>query len=128
MAQALGKSVRTIQRWCQAGKLPGSYHAGRSWRIPRSALDVPQSRAVDRLAHGPVAAALPTLRATDALLARIDVALADADERTVERLLHILETLGARVVVVGRHAADRRRALERARQLAARARRGTASE
>lgn len=37
-AQALGKHRRTLQRWCTAGKLPGAYKAGRSWRIPRRAL------------------------------------------------------------------------------------------
>ena len=34
----LGKHPRTIQRWCQEGKLPGCYKAGRSWRIPRGTL------------------------------------------------------------------------------------------
>ena len=29
---------RSIQRRCKAGRLPGAYKAGRSWRIPRSAL------------------------------------------------------------------------------------------
>ncbi len=29
---------RSIQRRCQAGKLPGAYKVGRSWRIPPSAL------------------------------------------------------------------------------------------
>jgi excisionase family DNA binding protein len=38
VARALGKHPRSIQRWCQAGRLPGAYKAGRSWRIPRSAL------------------------------------------------------------------------------------------
>lgn len=38
MARRLGKHPRTIQRWCQKGNLPGAYHAGRSWRIPASAL------------------------------------------------------------------------------------------
>jgi excisionase family DNA binding protein len=123
VAQALGKSVRTIQRWCQAGKLPGAYRAGRPWRIPRSALDAPYRGAVDRFADGPIAEALPTLRAATALLERIDGALADADERTVDRLLHVLEALEAKAAVVGRHAADRRRVLERDRQLAMRARR-----
>jgi len=37
-ALMVDKHPRTIQRWCQAGKLPGAYKAGRSWRIPRSAL------------------------------------------------------------------------------------------
>jgi excisionase family DNA binding protein len=34
----LRKHHRTIQRWAQKGLLPGAYKAGRSWRIPRSAL------------------------------------------------------------------------------------------
>ncbi len=38
VARALGMHPRSIQRWCQAKKLPGAYKAGRSWRIPRSAL------------------------------------------------------------------------------------------
>ncbi len=38
VARALRMHPRSIQRWCQAGKLPGAYKAGRSWRIPRSAL------------------------------------------------------------------------------------------
>jgi len=37
-ARLLRKHPRTIQRWCQAGKLPGAYKAGRSWRIPPPAL------------------------------------------------------------------------------------------
>lgn len=37
-ANLLGKHMRTVQRWCAAGKLPGSYKAGRTWRIPRRAL------------------------------------------------------------------------------------------
>jgi excisionase family DNA binding protein len=35
LARRLGKHPRTVQRWCKAGKLPGAYKAGRSWRIPR---------------------------------------------------------------------------------------------
>jgi hypothetical protein len=38
LADAFGKHRRTIQRWCVAGKLPGAYKAGRSWRIPPGAL------------------------------------------------------------------------------------------
>jgi len=38
VATALGKHPCTIQRWCSKGTLPGSYKAGRSWRIPRAAL------------------------------------------------------------------------------------------
>src|SRR5437868_2556501 len=38
VAQRLGKHPRTIQRWCSAGRLPGAYKAGRSWRIPHAAL------------------------------------------------------------------------------------------
>jgi len=45
VARALGKHPRSIQRWCGAGRLPGAYKAGRSWRIPRSALRAAQ---VDR--------------------------------------------------------------------------------
>jgi excisionase family DNA binding protein len=123
VARVLRKSVRTIQRWCQAGKLPGAYHAGRSWRIPRSALDAAHRGAVDRLALGPVAASLPVLRATTALLERIDGDLADADMQSVERLLAAVDALRAKIAAVGKHATERRRALERDRQLALRARR-----
>jgi len=38
VARELGMHPRSIQRRCQAGTLPGAYKAGRSWRIPRSAL------------------------------------------------------------------------------------------
>ena len=38
VAQLLQKHPRTIQRWCQEGKLPGCYKAGRSWRIPPGVL------------------------------------------------------------------------------------------
>ena len=42
VARELGMHPRSIQRRCQAGKLPGAYKAGRSWRIPRSALRTAQ--------------------------------------------------------------------------------------
>ncbi len=38
VARELGVHKRSIQRWCQAKKLPGAYKVGRSWRIPRAAL------------------------------------------------------------------------------------------
>ena len=38
VARELRKDPRTIQRWCKAGKLPGAYKAGRSWRIPQRTL------------------------------------------------------------------------------------------
>jgi hypothetical protein len=38
VARLVRKDVRTVQRWCVAGKLPGAYKAGRSWRIPTDAL------------------------------------------------------------------------------------------
>jgi len=38
VAKLLRKHPRTIQRRCQAGKFPGAYKAGRSWRIPRQTL------------------------------------------------------------------------------------------
>lgn len=41
-AAELRKHPRTIRRWCQAGRLPGAFKAGRSWRIPRSALPAPR--------------------------------------------------------------------------------------
>lgn len=37
-ARLVRKDVRTVQRWCMAGKLPGAYKSGRSWRIPTDAL------------------------------------------------------------------------------------------
>jgi hypothetical protein len=45
VARELGMHPRSIQRQCMAGKLPGAYKAGRSWRIPRSAL---RAAGVDR--------------------------------------------------------------------------------
>ncbi len=42
VARELGMHKRSIQRRCQAEKLPGAYKAGRSWRIPRSALRAAQ--------------------------------------------------------------------------------------
>ena len=49
VARELGMHKRSIQRRCQAKKLPGAYKVGRSWRIPRSALRAAQ---LDR-AFGP---------------------------------------------------------------------------
>lgn len=37
-ARELGKHVRTVQRWCRAGDLPGARKVGRSWRIPAAAI------------------------------------------------------------------------------------------
>jgi excisionase family DNA binding protein len=54
VASALRVDPRTIQRWCKAGKLPGAYKAGRSWRIPQKTLrqlqlaDVPSSDETER--------------------------------------------------------------------------------
>jgi excisionase family DNA binding protein len=45
VARELGMHPRSIQRRCKAGALPGAYKAGRSWRIPRSAL---QAAELDR--------------------------------------------------------------------------------
>ncbi len=42
VADELGMHPRSIQRRCKAGNLPGAYKAGRSWRIPRSALRAAQ--------------------------------------------------------------------------------------
>ena len=38
VARLFRKDVRTVQRWCMAGKLPGAYKSGRSWRITTDAL------------------------------------------------------------------------------------------
>jgi hypothetical protein len=38
VARLVRKDVRTVQRWCVAGKLPRAYKAGRSWRVPTDAL------------------------------------------------------------------------------------------
>ncbi len=62
VARALGKHPRSIQRWCQAGRLPGAYKAGRSWRIPRSALraaKVDRAFRADAIEREIRAAALP---------------------------------------------------------------------
>ncbi len=38
VARQLDKHPRTIQRWCNAGALPGARKLGRSWRIPPEAV------------------------------------------------------------------------------------------
>lgn len=48
LARLVRKHPRTVQRWCVAGKLPGAYKAGRSWRIPRRALQVAKLDAAAR--------------------------------------------------------------------------------
>ena len=42
VARVLRMHPRSIQRRCQAGRLPGAYKAGRSWRIPPAALRAAQ--------------------------------------------------------------------------------------
>jgi excisionase family DNA binding protein len=38
VARALRIHLRTVQRWCRRGQLPGAYKAGRAWRIPHQAV------------------------------------------------------------------------------------------
>jgi len=118
VARALRKSLRTVQRYCAKGALPGAYKAGRSWRIPRAALDAPHRGAVDRLAAGPMAETLKELRGTSTWLRRAHDQIGEADLQTVKRLVELLQTLGAELTEAGKRAHDRRRALERDQQLA----------
>ena len=39
VAERTRASLRTVQRWCSNGRLPGAYKVGRAWRIPTTALD-----------------------------------------------------------------------------------------
>ena len=34
VAAELGKSERTVQLWCQTGKIAGAFKVGKEWRIP----------------------------------------------------------------------------------------------
>lgn len=52
VALILGKPKRTIQRWCQAGRLEGAWKAGRSWRIPEVAVVAITGEEVTRLRSG----------------------------------------------------------------------------
>lgn len=52
VALMLRKHLRTIQRWCASGRLPGAYKAGRSWRIPAVAVEEIAGRKVERLRSG----------------------------------------------------------------------------
>jgi excisionase family DNA binding protein len=111
VAQALNKSVRTVQRWCLAGRLSGAYKAGRSWRIPWASLDAPHRDAVRRLARGPMGDVLADLRATSERLVRGRDDVGKAGPQTVDDFLAILVTLEAELKTTGKLAADRRRKL-----------------
>lgn len=41
IAEDWGKSLKTIQRYCLAGRIPGAEKRGRTWRIPRGAKLLP---------------------------------------------------------------------------------------
>lgn len=117
VAEALRKSVRTVQRWCAAGKLPGAYKSGRSWRIPRASLDVAHREAVARFEHGAMGELGESLRVASERLKRAGENIAAADLREVERLLKLFEALGASVTDAGKLAAERRRKLTHNDQL-----------
>lgn len=36
IAKKLKVSVNTISRWCNEGRFPHAYKAGRPWRVPRA--------------------------------------------------------------------------------------------
>ena len=57
VADALDRSVSTIRTWCNSNRMVGAYKLGRSWRIPRAALD--------SLRNGPVEAPTPLSRDAD---------------------------------------------------------------
>jgi excisionase family DNA binding protein len=122
VARALGKSVRTVQRWCESGKLPGAYKAGRSWRIPRASLPRAHSGAVGRFERGPLGELVESLRVTSERLERAGDHMTAADPQTLERLLKLLEGTGLRITAVGKLAAEQKRALSRGGQFAGRAR------
>lgn len=51
VAELLGPSVVTVQRWCRDGKLAGVYKVGRKWRIPVRAVDEMRSNTDARKAR-----------------------------------------------------------------------------
>ena len=112
VAKALRKSVRTIQRWCQSGKLPDAYKAGRAWRIPERSLDAAHRDAVLRLARDPLGEVIEEMHATSAELKRTTNLVADADARTVEHLHSALEALTAAAKAAGAAALERRKRLD----------------
>lgn len=96
VAAALRKSVRTVQRWCDAGKLPGAHKAGRSWRIPGRALTRAQVTAV-RAHHRRVEDQVRAeLRTTTKLLDDLDLSEVDAAAVRVDldRLLAAVKRVG----------------------------------
>jgi len=112
VAKALRKSVRTVQRWCESGKLSDAYKAGRSWRIPERSLDAVHRDAVRRLARDPLGDVIEEMRATSAQLRRATNLIADADARAVEDLRSALDALTAGAKAAGNAALERRKRLE----------------
>jgi excisionase family DNA binding protein len=122
VADALQKSVRTVQRWCNSGKLSGAYHAGRAWRIPRASLDAAHRDAVGRFERGPIAELREALHVVSQQLTRATQDIAEADLQTIERLIKRLRTLETSVKTTGKLASERRRGLVRDEDLAKRSR------
>jgi len=75
VAELLGPSVVTVQRWCRDGRLAGAYKVGRKWRIPVRAADEMRS-------------------STDARKARRARERGIRGDMTTGTLRHILELLG----------------------------------
>jgi len=111
VAQALRKSVRTVQRWCASGRLSGAYKAGRSWRIPRATLDRPYRAAVDRAGRGQLDEAIDELNALSKKLPRLTDEIAGANLPVLERLLRALEPVNKQLLAVGKQSSERRRRL-----------------
>lgn len=111
-AEALRVHVRTVQRWCAKGALPGAYKAGRRWRIPRASLDRLHSGAARRSAQGPLGELRDELRAVTRLLTRVSDHIDGADARTLEDLLSAITPLRDEATRAGKRATDRRRDLD----------------
>lgn len=90
-AKELGKSERTVRRWCQQGRLPGAVTVGGEWHVPeaaiRSAAMTGQRPPADDQAR-PSATALATashLADVAALVGRVENALRELGDEKAAR-------------------------------------------
>ena len=99
-----------------SGQLPGAYKAGRSWRIPPSALSERALAAVNDRQAGPLTEPMRQARALLAMLGSTD-AVGSASEANCDEALAVLERLRTSLTEFGKAVAERRREINLARGL-----------